>query len=94
MNRASEPAAQPASGKATCLARSVVDALSKEPSLEAITINRTEQKISVATLGKTDEPRINDAVAGHIQKVYEKGATEHCKLLEGAGSKLIEMVDE
>jgi Cd2+/Zn2+-exporting ATPase len=85
MNRTSEPA-PPTPDKSPCLARSVVDALSKEPSLEAVTINRTQQKISVATLGKTDEPRVNQAVAGRIQQVYEKGVTGHCTLLEGAGS--------
>ena len=85
MSRVSEPTVQPSPDKSTCLARSVVDALSKEPSLEAITINRTEQKISVATLGKTDEPRVSEAVTGRIQKVYEQGVTEHCLLLEGSG---------
>jgi Cd2+/Zn2+-exporting ATPase len=84
MSRASEPA--PSSDQATCLARSVVDALSKEPSLEAVTINRTEQKISVATLGRTDQPRIDDAVTGRIQKAYEKGVADHCQLLEGSGN--------
>jgi hypothetical protein len=35
-----------------CLARSVVDTLAKEPALEAVTIDRAHQKISVATLGR------------------------------------------
>jgi Zn2+/Cd2+-exporting ATPase len=81
----SEPTVQPFAGKSRCLARSVVEALSTEPSLEAVTINRTEQKISVATLGKTDEPRITETVKGRIQKAYEKGVAEHCLLLEGIG---------
>ena len=37
-----------------CLARSVVDTLAEEPALEAVTIDRAQQKISVATLGRTD----------------------------------------
>src|SRR5882757_3927568 len=85
MNRTSEPLVQSSPDKSSCLARSVVDALSTEPSLEAITINRTEQKISVATLGKTDEPRVTETVTGRIQQAYEKGVSEHCLLLEGRG---------
>jgi Cd2+/Zn2+-exporting ATPase len=63
-----------------------VDVLSREPSLEAVTINRAEQKISLATLGKTDEPRLTGTVADRIQRAYEKGVNEHCQLLEGRGS--------
>jgi Zn2+/Cd2+-exporting ATPase len=72
-------------GNPTCLARSVVEVLSQEQSLEAVTINRLEQKISVATLGKTDEPRLSETVASRIQRAYEKGASEHCRLLDGKG---------
>ncbi len=67
-----------------CLARSVVDVLGQEPSLEAVTINRSANKISIATLGRTDEPRMNETITGRIQKAYEKGAAEHCLLLAGA----------
>jgi Cd2+/Zn2+-exporting ATPase len=84
MSRPSEPLPTP--DKSTCLARSVVDVLRKEPSLEAVTINRAEQKISVATLGKSDEPRVNETVTGRIQLVYETGAAENCLLLEGQGN--------
>ena len=85
MSRATEPPVPSSPDNANCLARSVVDVLSKEPSLEAVTINRSENKISVATLGKTDEPRMNETITGRIQKAYEKGVAEHCLLLEGAG---------
>jgi Cd2+/Zn2+-exporting ATPase len=68
-----------------CLARSVIDALSREPSLEAVTINRAKQTISVATLGKTDEPRLKETVAERIQHAFEENAGEHCLLLEGKG---------
>jgi Cd2+/Zn2+-exporting ATPase len=83
MNRTAEPPAQSAPDNSTCLARSVVDVLSKEPSLEAVTINRAQQKISVATLGKTGEPRLAETVTHRIQRAYEKGVSEHCLLLEG-----------
>jgi Cd2+/Zn2+-exporting ATPase len=83
MSRLSEPASQSLPDKSTCLVRSVVDALGKEPSLEAVTINRTEQKISVATLGKTDEPRVTETVTDRIQQVYENRVNGDCELLEG-----------
>ncbi len=35
-----------------CLARSVVETLAEEPTLEAVTIDRAQRKISVATLGR------------------------------------------
>ena len=85
MNRTDDASAQSTPDHSGCLARSVVDALSKEPSLEAVTINRAQQKISVATLGKTDEPRLTQNVTNGIQSAYEKGASTHCMLLEGKG---------
>jgi Zn2+/Cd2+-exporting ATPase len=71
-----------------CLARSVVEALGAEPTLEAVTINRARQTISVATLGKTDEPQIAQTVTGSIRKAYETGHESHCTLLEGQGDCL------
>lgn len=68
-----------------CLARSVVNALSVEPTLEAVTINRSKQTISVATLGKTNEPRIAETVTGSVQNAYKAGRENHCQLLEGKG---------
>ncbi len=74
-----------AAGASQCLARSVVDALGTEPALEAVTINRAQQKISLATLGKTDVPRLAESVTGRIQQAYEIGLAEHCLLLHGEG---------
>ena len=42
----------------SCLARSVADALAEEPALEAVTIDSAHNKISVATLGRTDVDRL------------------------------------
>src|SRR5450755_440799 len=84
MGQTAEPQSRPAED-AKCLARSVVDALGAEPALEAVTINRARQTISVATLGKTDEPRLVQTVTGRIQKAYEAGPGEHCLLLQGEG---------
>src|SRR5437764_15166644 len=85
MSRTGELTAQSASDNPRCLARSVVEALSDEQSLEAVTINRAQQKISVATLGKTDEPHLTQNVTNRIQVAYEKGVSDRCMLLEGKG---------
>ncbi|HEX3890026.1 MAG TPA: heavy metal translocating P-type ATPase [Verrucomicrobiae bacterium] len=69
--------------KTDCLARSVVDTLAEEPALEAVTIDRVRQKISVATLGKTDVPRLTENISGRIQKTYNVGLAERCALLQG-----------
>jgi Zn2+/Cd2+-exporting ATPase len=69
-----------------CLARSVVDALGEEPALEAVTINRARQTISLATLGRTDEPRLAENVTGRIRQAYEGGNSERCLLLQGEGN--------
>ncbi|HLX71814.1 MAG TPA: cation-translocating P-type ATPase [Verrucomicrobiae bacterium] len=66
-----------------CLARSVMDVMTKEPSLEAVTVNRAEQKIFVATLGKTDEPRLAESVTRQIRGSYEQESSARCLLLEG-----------
>src|ERR1041385_2266507 len=82
----SRPHAHTDSDDAKCLARSVVEALNTEPSLEAVTINRVQKKISLATLGKTDEPRVAQTVSGQIQKAFEAGLSENCMLLQGEGN--------
>src|SRR4051812_22294112 len=81
----SHPSKSPSAAAAAskCLARSVADALSAEPGLEAVTINRAEQKISVATLGSADAPRLTETIAQRIQKSYAAPAGAHCTLLEG-----------
>ena len=50
-----------------------------------MTIDAAHQKISVATLGKTDEPRLTQNVANRIRSAYENASSEHCLLLEGKG---------
>ncbi|HOP96653.1 MAG TPA: cation-translocating P-type ATPase [Verrucomicrobiota bacterium] len=69
----------------SCLARSVVDAFEDNPSLEAVTINRARQTLSLATLGRTDESGLARAVTERIEKAYRAGLAEHCMLLEGQG---------
>jgi Cd2+/Zn2+-exporting ATPase len=86
MNSMTESRARNVSDTSKCLARSVVDTLSAEPALEAITINRARQTISLATLGKTDEPRLAENVTDRIRKAYQTGLGEHCQLLQGVGA--------
>ena len=63
-----------------CLARSVAAALAADPALEAVTINRAADRISVATLGRTDEA----ALAARITQTVESAqAAFPCGLLEG-----------
>lgn len=68
-----------------CVARSVVEALKVEPALEAVTIDRAHQKISVATLGKTDESRLTRNITDSIQAACEHGLADRCQLLQGQG---------
>src|SRR5262245_60299449 len=68
-----------------CLARSVMDALGDEPALGAVTINRARQTISLATRGRTDEPRLAETVTGRSRQAYESANSEHCLLLQGEG---------
>src|SRR2546430_281958 len=65
-----------------CLARSVADAFSDDPTLEAVTINRARQTISVATLGKTNEEGISQRLTTGIQTSKTDPA---CALLSGKG---------
>src|SRR5205085_11311533 len=68
-----------------CLARSVVATLAEEPALEAVTINRARQTISVATLGKTDVPKLTQRISATVQRAQEAQPESHCTLLDGEG---------
>jgi Cd2+/Zn2+-exporting ATPase len=70
---------------AKCLARSVADALAAEPMLEAVTINRARQTISVATLGNVDVPRLTARVQASVEAAQEASADSGCSLLAGEG---------
>ena len=67
-----------------CLARSVVDTLAEEPALEAVTIDRARQKISVATLGRVDLEPITERLT-HQFEAARSAASETCGLLTGRG---------
>ena len=69
-----------------CLARSVVDTLAKEPALEAVTIDRAHQKISVATLGRIPQGgigRLTERIRAEFEAAQSVSAARHCNLLTG-----------
>src|SRR6266581_2355253 len=68
-----------------CLTRSVASALAEHPALEAVTIDRARKTVSVATLGKTDVPKITEHIRTTIQRAQETQAQSHCTLLAGHG---------
>jgi Cd2+/Zn2+-exporting ATPase len=66
-----------------CLARSVVDTLAEEPGLEAVTIDRAHQKISLATLGQADVNRLTERITNQFETAQAVSAERHCSLLTG-----------
>ncbi len=66
-----------------CLARSVAQALAEDPTLEAVTVDQAHQTISVATLGKTDVPKLTERISATVRHAQEAGATQPCTLLTG-----------
>ena len=66
-----------------CLARSVVDTLAEEPSLEAVTIDAAHRKISVATLGRTDVEKLTQRLTDKFQSSQNAGPNHACSLLSG-----------
>ncbi|HLH56408.1 MAG TPA: heavy metal translocating P-type ATPase [Verrucomicrobiae bacterium] len=71
--------------EAHCLARSVARALADDPTLEAVTIDRERKTISVATIGRTDAPKLAERISSTLQKAQEKQDEHGCTLLAGAG---------
>ncbi len=71
-----------------CLARSVVDTLAEEPTLEAVTIDRAHRKISVATLGRADVAGLTERITTQFQAAQAADSGRICSLLSGAGDCL------
>ncbi len=68
---------------ADCLVHSVAAALAAEPSLEAVTIHRSGDSVSVATLGKMHDPALEDRVVETVRRARKISDDNHCGLLEG-----------
>ncbi|MGH7973251.1 MAG: HAD-IC family P-type ATPase, partial [Limisphaerales bacterium] len=85
MSAESHRRADPDQEASRCLARSVVNALAEDPTLEAVTIDRARRTISVATLGQTDVPRLTDRIRGTFTEAQEGEREKSCTLLQGEG---------
>ncbi len=66
-----------------CLARAVAQALAENPLLEAVTVDRARQTISVATLGRADIPELTRRISATIQLAQDADAERRCTLLTG-----------
>ena len=71
-----------------CFTRAVADALAEEPTLEAVTIDRTHKKISVATLGRADVEKLSARITTQFRQTQEVTSNPGCSLLSGAGDCL------
>ena len=63
----------------------MVATLAVEPALEAVTIDRAQQKISVATLGRADAGELTARVTREMQTAQSVSASHQCSLLLGHG---------
>src|SRR5205823_7976428 len=70
---------------AKCLARSVAEVLAENPALEAITIDRARQTISVATIGRADVPKLTEQISATVRRAQEAAVGDPCSLLAGKG---------
>ena len=75
----------PAADRQRCLARSLAGELQRNPTLEAVTIDRTRGTISVATLGRTDDEQVNARITQAVRQAQEVDTDQHCCLLSGNG---------
>ena len=67
----------------SCLARSVADTLAEEPTLEAVTFDAAQQKISIATLGRADVEKLTQKLTATISATQNTDASRACSLLAG-----------
>ena len=88
MNAPPENRPVPESEAGHCLARSVADTLAEEPALEAVTIDRAHQKISLATLGRADVPRLTERITSQFETAQAADTGHVCSLLTGDGRLL------
>jgi Zn2+/Cd2+-exporting ATPase len=79
------PTKSAAPGNGDCLARTVAEELAKEPTLEAVTIDRARKTISVATLGRTDVPKITERIKVTLEQAQAEAGARGCNLLATVG---------
>jgi Cd2+/Zn2+-exporting ATPase len=81
--KSSPSATAPLSG---CLTRAVTSVLVEEPTLEAVTIDPEHKKISVATLGRTDESRLRERINAKLEEAERADNPHACQLLVTGGT--------
>ena len=67
----------------SCIARSVADTLAEEPTLEAVTIDAAHERITVATLGRTDVDQIAARLTTKLHHAKHADVNHACSLLSG-----------
>jgi Cd2+/Zn2+-exporting ATPase len=77
------PEPNPVSG---CLTRAVAAVLVEEPTLEAVTIDPGQKKISVATMGRTDESRLRERINAKLEEAERADSLHACQLLVSGGT--------
>jgi Zn2+/Cd2+-exporting ATPase len=68
-----------------CVARAITEALSENPGLEAVTIDRARQSIALATLGRADIPRLTERINHAFEEALDSQEESQCGLLAGRG---------
>ena len=71
------------SDPSNCLVHSVANALATEPALEAVTFSESGDSVSVATLGRVQDPALEKRVAETVRSAQENSAALNCGLLKG-----------
>lgn len=84
MSRPEPDNAETPSTRPPCLVRSVATVMAKEPAVEAVTIDGSAQEISVATLGRSEDPRrVADRITETVRQARAAGEDAWCGLLTG-----------
>jgi Cd2+/Zn2+-exporting ATPase len=86
MNAGPKSSVAPHAESSGCLTRAVASVLVEEPTLEAVTIDPEHKKISVATLGRTDESRLRDRISAKLKEVERADSPHACQLLVSGGT--------
>ena len=61
----------------------MLQTLAEEPNVEAVTIDRAQQKVSVATLGRTDVEKLTARINRDLASAQSTADESHCCLLGG-----------
>src|SRR5512141_1739941 len=62
-----------------------MQALSENPALEAVTIDRKRQTVSLAILGQADVPRLTERLHSTLERTQEAQNEHQCTMLTGQG---------